>query len=283
MNNEQFFGDEGLTSASANHIANLAKEYYTSIHTKLENIKLYQETLRILGEDKDNIIQEVSDISSIEQDLKDIAEAKSLIAWIREAIKCKDSMYKEISNLKFIDYLENNNIRKEQPVKKEVTEQDWFDSLSVKDRNKYYTLETFASTFGLYIHGDFKLKREQLSKYIENPVEVNECTNYVLIRTRKFPIHIEDVDNLYFSLQGKYREYQAELNSYKNKKDEWIKDQEIKNLAQYESEMTEYNKHLADIIAQYRKFVIEEKNKIKKLKIVIPNNLQAIYKKINNL
>lgn len=283
MNNEQFFGDEGLTSASANHIANLAKEYYTSIHTKLKNINLYQETLHVLGEDKDNTIKEISDISSIEQDLKDIAEAKSLIAWIREAIKCKDNMYEEISNLKLIDYLENNNIRKEHPVKKEVTEQDWFDSLSVKDRNKYYTLETFASTFGSYVHGDFKLKREKLSEYKENPVEIKECTNYVLIRTKKFPIPIEDVDNLYFSLQGRYREYQAELNSYKNKKDEWIKDQEIKNLAQYESEITEYNKHLSNTISQYNNFIIEKKNKIKKLKIVIPNNLQAIYKKINNL
>lgn len=283
MNNEQFFGTEGLTTTSANHIANIAKEYYNSIEAKLRNINLYKETLKILGSDKVDVIKEVSDISSIEKDLKDIAEAKSLIAWLREAIKCKEALYNEIKNLSFLDYIKNSNLVA--PVEKEVTDQDWFNTLSVKDRNKYYTLETYASTFGLFIHENapFKVLRDNFHKFKENPTEVSENPNYVLIKTKTFPISIEEIDNVYFSLQERYREYQAELNSYKNKKDEWLKDQEVKNLAEFEKAMSEHNRILSEKMNEYNKYIIAEKDKIKKLKIVIPNNLQNIYKKINSL
>jgi len=35
---KEFFGKEGLTLTSANHIANMAKEYYTKIETEIKSM-----------------------------------------------------------------------------------------------------------------------------------------------------------------------------------------------------------------------------------------------------
>ena len=36
-----FFGTNGITATSANHIANMAKEYYENLETKLQSLCFY--------------------------------------------------------------------------------------------------------------------------------------------------------------------------------------------------------------------------------------------------
>ena len=47
----KFLGAEGLTQTSANHIANIAKEMYEALETKMESIRLFNRdyTLAING------------------------------------------------------------------------------------------------------------------------------------------------------------------------------------------------------------------------------------------
>ena len=47
-----FFAAAGLTSTSANHIANLAKEYVQAQSQELENVEFYNSFLTIIGSDK---------------------------------------------------------------------------------------------------------------------------------------------------------------------------------------------------------------------------------------
>lgn len=74
-------GEEGvaLTSTSANHIANLAKEY-------------------IQGESS-----EVLD--SLQSLLEGVAQTKSLIAWLREGIKAKENLMKGLQTISLEDWL----------------------------------------------------------------------------------------------------------------------------------------------------------------------------------
>lgn len=51
-----FFAEKGLTSTSANHVANLAKEYIQTIEFNLKYIKFYSETIELIDSDKPRII-----------------------------------------------------------------------------------------------------------------------------------------------------------------------------------------------------------------------------------
>ena len=87
-----FFSKEGngLTSTSANHIANLAKEMVREIETTLANLTLYSTSVALIGSDSVNILSEGDNadaLRDVRSDLHTIAKANSLIAWLREAIK----------------------------------------------------------------------------------------------------------------------------------------------------------------------------------------------------
>ena len=47
--NEVFFGNHGLTSTSANHLANIAKEKIVSNEAKLKNLNFVTTTVDIVG------------------------------------------------------------------------------------------------------------------------------------------------------------------------------------------------------------------------------------------
>ena len=53
-----FFGKVGLTSTSANYTANLSKELYKALETKLDKMVLYTTNVRLIGSSDDSLISE---------------------------------------------------------------------------------------------------------------------------------------------------------------------------------------------------------------------------------
>ena len=47
---KQFFDGSGITSTSANHIANMAKEYIQTLENKIENLSYVGEEVKISGD-----------------------------------------------------------------------------------------------------------------------------------------------------------------------------------------------------------------------------------------
>lgn len=93
---KQFFGDKGLTSTSANHIANLAKEAYERLEAKLNTTSFIRETITVIGSTAETTVKlaQTGLITSAPNILKEICEYKSLIAWLREAIIEKENLFK---------------------------------------------------------------------------------------------------------------------------------------------------------------------------------------------
>ena len=97
-----FFSENGLTVTSANYLANLAKETYKSVEAELSNIVFYNTEVGLLSSQETKpmrIGNTVDDLNAIEQKLDYIAELKSLIAWLREAMKAKSRLFREINDL----------------------------------------------------------------------------------------------------------------------------------------------------------------------------------------
>ena len=82
-----FFGESGLTTTSANHIANIAKEKYQLLLKQLETITLYNTNIGLIGSEKQPLSYGMETLSNVKPSLETIAQLKSLIAWLREAIK----------------------------------------------------------------------------------------------------------------------------------------------------------------------------------------------------
>ena len=283
-----YFGNEGLTSTSANHIANLAKELYCNIEAELANITLYRTSLKIIGRDNEEIIKcFTSEIESVPTKIQEIAECKALIAWLREAIKEKERMTKSLRDYSLEKWIADTN---QEPLdyprcEKEITEEDYRNSLSVKERNRWLTVEAIASTIGKIIHKDGCLSnaRKNLIDKIQNPTFVNANGRDTLIYKYEAGYDLETVDELFFELQTKQREAQAELNGIKHKMEIAIEeDKMLKNQAWQEA-LEEYRIKEGEYLIKYKEFCDKKRKEIRELKIVIPNNLRSIYEKINGL
>jgi hypothetical protein len=292
----QFFLQEGdnqsiaLTSTSANHVANMAKEYLQTLKKEMNDISLVATTVELIGSGNPTILNKGKNkefLDSISIKLHTIVQAQSLIAWLREAIKEKDKMLREISATSVKEWCNKNDKNyPEAPIKESfLTEEEFYNSLSVKTKNNYYQLETLCAVIGKYIHPDGSLSeaREKLKEKINNPNDLKGSGRDALVYTYTPTVSIEEIDNLFFTLQDQHRSAQAELNAMKHKCEVAISQSIIECENKYTKEMQEYNATMSEIISSYNLWKEEEARKVSKLKIIIPNDLIGIYNTIKQL
>ena len=285
-------GEEGvaLTSTSADNIVNLAKEYIQDVETQLNNICFFNVEVALVGSTDASTIQtgETSEVlNNLQSLLEGVAQAKSLIAWLREGIKAKENLIKGLQDISLEDWCKENGIVKpEAPCYGHVlTETEYYDSLPVKKRNRYYQLETEAAVLGKYIHPDGHLSdaRRELKDKLQHPHKVDGKGRNALIYTYTPTVNVVEVDNVFFKLQKKHREIQAKLNAMKYSCEQAINESTNKVNTEYMAAPQKYQAELRDVLGAFKAWEDEKSQEYSKLKIVVPNSLLGIYNTISSL
>ena len=286
---QQFFTTNkqelSLSSTSANHIANLAKEAYERLETKLNTTSFIRETITVIGSTAETNVKlsQAGLITLAPNILKEICEYKSLIAWLREAIKEKENLFK--ANKLWISDEYTEHIKNRPQCEAYLTEQDIIDSWTVKEQEDYLSLETICAVIGKYIHpnGPLSKAKTELSNRINNPV-TTECFGRDTIIRRYYPeCTEEEVNNLFFSLQKNHREYQARLNGIKHKIDMTIREDIQKKDEAYKKALQEFNNKANELLIADKLTRDEKHKEIEALKIVIPNDLKSVYDKLTSM
>lgn len=287
-----FFSPEGrgLTSTSANHVANLAKEMIRDLETSLAELTLYSTTVTLIGGDKTNILDQGAsdkDVEEVIPQLHKIADAKSLIAWLREGIKARDRMIEEVQRLTLAEYAKMKGIELEPQPKPghSLTEDEYLASKSMDERCRYYTLETHAAVLGKAIHpgGEFADARKALQSIAMKPNKVEGNGRDTLIYTYTPTVDEALVEDVYFRLQKQYREAQARLNSMKHECKKAVEDSAIAVNAEYTKALSEWTNRRKVIEAEHAEYIKKRSQEIGNLKIRIPESLQNIYETVSNL
>ena len=214
--------------------------------------------------------------------LRKIAECKNLIAYLREAIKERERLFKEIKNY------ENKEARlalvKPNRVPT-ITVDDVLKSWSVGQLNKYYELEAKCAVFGKFIHegGSFNAQRKAYHATLQRPITVDGKGRDFITHQHVPSLSAEEIDDMFFKLQDEYRSTQAEFNGMKHTIDELIEKDDAEKTASYKKDYEIYFGKLEKIEIEEHEFINAQLKEAQKLKIVIPNNLQGIYSEINNL
>ena len=275
----------GLSSTSANHIANLAKEAYEKLEHQLDGTSFVRETITVIGSTAETNIKIPTPqvLTFAPTILKDICDLKSLIAWLREAIKEKERLFNENKQYQSQEYIDAVNARPQ--LGQYLTKEDVIQSWTVKEQEEYLSLETECAVVGKYIHpnGALSNARKYLSNRMNNPVSTECSGRDTIIRRYYADCNIQDVDDLFFELQKKHRDTQARLNGIKHKIDIAIReDANIKDEA-YKKALEEYHQNLDRLRHQDKMYRDAKHKEIEALKIVIPNNLKNTYNSLARL
>lgn len=289
--NSVFFSENGLTSTSANHVANLAKEYVQNIEKDLSNTSFINTSVTLIDSNNNvttSIGKDATFLELVETKLNKISEAKSLIAWLREALKAKENLQAELNKLATSEWvkMEKNEVYPTFPERDMyMTEDDYYASLNIKDRNRYYMLETQAAVYGKYIHpsGAFSKAREELSDKLNRPHEVKEDGRDTIIYNYTPSVEQSKVEDLFFKLQKDYRQVQAQLNGMKHECELALSENRISIDNKYKEELAKYNQTITNYNAEYNIWMKKKSQEYASLKIAIPDNLKSIYNEVNSL
>ena len=108
MKQNNMLGKDGLTITSANHLANIAKEMYEAAECRLESLKLFSRDYMLAISGKTFRVEnesEKAELNALSSTLMEIGRLKSLIAYLREAIKAKDKLNCDASFEEHIEQL----------------------------------------------------------------------------------------------------------------------------------------------------------------------------------
>lgn len=281
LKHRNFFGESGLTQTSANYIANKAKEYISTLCEKYNRFDFFSTSISLIGSDVKTLISHGMEEETV-KDLKkiclDVAKAKSLIAYLREAIKERDRIIKEIKTMEF-----EHPEAPDSPVREQyLTEEDILNSWSAEKLARYYYLQSIAATFGGMVHpdGPYHKARERFLKLEFNEAQVNGANT--IIKTNVPTVHPAIVDGEFFEMQEQQRNAQAEFNGLRHEIELALEKDKIEKDNKYSTEMKEHVNLTSQICSEdnvKRNGLLQE---ALALKIIIPANLKGIYDKISD-
>ena len=168
METKSFFGENGLTSTSANHYANLAKEMTRRIKERLDAVRFFDIKMSIIGDDRYGTVAHgilPNAFEDIKKGLELITGCNSLIAFFREAIKEKERLTDEANRWEDAERRTdlNNRTREHASLKPKrdayLDADDVVRSWSVGEQERYLSLEAEASVYGKFIHEDGRLSK----------------------------------------------------------------------------------------------------------------------------
>jgi hypothetical protein len=287
---DAYFGEDGLTSTSANFTANLAKECYEGIIEELSSASFYNTDICLIGEANKNRTHtgwNSEKLKTVIAKQEDVIKMKSLIAWLREAIKARTQLMNCVRRMEFSEFLEKNGYElPERPrLVAAITEDEILSNMSIKDRQRMLKLEAIAATYGQYIHktGQYSRARADFNSKMNNPCVTSGVGRDTIITTFTRSVEKDDIDILFFEMQQRQREAQAELNGYKHMIETKIKQDEIEKSRIYAAQCEEYEEKRSALFAKFDTYIKEELARIEKLRIIIPNDLKETYKLVNAL
>jgi hypothetical protein len=282
---KSFFSDQGLTSRSADHICNLAKASYEDLEIKLKSTTFVEEYLSIIGHKEETIVSYATRdiLTEAPEMIKQIYKLKSLVGWLREAMKEKTRLYEENKNFVSEEtrLFTINRPQKEAYLTREELVEQW----DVKQQEDYIACKTLCSVIGNYIHPDKPLDKamKELSKRINKPITTEISGRDTIIRRFQVATTEEEVKELFFSLQKWHREVQARLNGMEHKLDVQVREDIRAKDEAYKAALNTYHATLEELLEKDSLERLKREEEIEKLKIVIPHDLYETYEYLNNL
>lgn len=299
MEARKFFGGNGVSSTSASHIAELARQRAKTYQSLLNRSSFVSQSMSLLGCDERTAVKggmNRTAFPELAEALTEVSRCNALTAYLMEAVKEKERIYEEAKSYKdvagraVIAQLRKELVSPKKPTP--PTEEDVIRTWSVGELEHYLTLQAKVAVLGKYIHEDGPLDRArtEMLHATETPNKVTENGRDTIIYHFDHTVGQSEVEDFYFKLQAEHRKSQAEFNGMKKKIADTIETETIAKNDEFARLQDEYWK--ADINIDRQEEVVRRNEEAKKtallaeireLKIVIPNNLRPIYDILSNL
>lgn len=299
---------DGISSSEANHIAEKGKEMVKMNDSKINNALPSNDTIHF-SEDKPISLRKTDAVDFVKLGLSN-GNIYGLSAWLREGIKAKDSglallKTKDIGEFSKITSLTSLQI----PLKKDVKLQTFTDSdakahLGIKEYAEYLKLNSECAELGKLIHNNGYLTQ------IKEKVQLNKTTYFHALKDGvgekdypvecKFVYTVDEITKQFTDVLNLHREKENKLNWYRSKIQNLMVQENARLERDFRKALAEANiefdtlnqKYMQernvqmDLMAKETSIAREVRYQCVSLlasyKIVIPDDLQEVYKTISS-
>lgn len=279
--------ESGITSTSANYLANLAQEVIQEKKLELENTSFVDSRIVTplcpegLDYEKANY-----DLRNISEKIREIARYNTFCAWMREAIKAKEKALNDINNENYEEWLKRNDKVVEDKRELELKEEsDFIDELSIGERYTMLMTEAVASSFGKLIHQDSPISnaRKQMQYRKLHPTDVKGTGAELTLTRYTVAADSAEVENMFLSLQNEQREAEKQLNAIKSRIKSSKEEYNINAHNEYRQILKERVDRDKTLHIEFEKDKAERRVSLNKMKILVPDALKDIYEHLNKL
>ena len=304
-NCEKFFGTSGYTSTSANYIANKAKEMVEGINA--DSIDFITTKVSSLNNDKEMILSRGLDENQLDTLIErqvTASKLNGLISWMREAIRAKETLLNQCERTNFNTWMKENYpdvdlntfgadvIDNPEPEDITMTADEWaMNNMSIKEINEYLFLLAACSKIGKFIHPNGEYSRARATALQKHGTSsVKDYQSSTVIYNYESSVPADAIEKKFFEMQELHREYQKRLNSIKFNIDnevQKLKDQYVAMLDKYNEIESTNNVNIDKKRSEYKTLFntwkMKKLEELRKLKIIIPNDLKPIVDLVNNV
>lgn len=304
-NCEKFFGTSGYTSTSANYIANKAKEMVEGINA--DSIDFITTKVSSLNNNTEMILSRGLDENQLDTLIERqviASKLNGLISWMREAIRAKETLLNQCERTNFNTWMKENYpdvdlntfgadvIDNPEPEDITMTADEWaMANMSIKEINEYLFLLAACSKIGKFIHPNGEYSRARATALQKHGTSsVKDYQSSTVIYNYESSVPADAIEKKFFEMQELHREYQKRLNSIKFNIDnevQKLKDQYVAMLDKYNEVESTNNANISKKRAEYRTMFnawkMKKLEELRKLKIIIPNELKEIVELVNNV
>ena len=282
----------GITSTSANTLANWAKNEAYAATIELASLTFVNTRVELInGENPKTVGIGAKDTARVGSLIEKIAKLNSFSAWMREGIKAKENLLRELNDLDVEDYaeLKGNELPEEPDYPSTVKAEDILNEMDVKKRNNYLRLEAFAAAYGKYVHstsdstGAVARARNELAEKIARPTKVEGSGRDCVLYTYAPSASMAEVDEMFNVLQETQRSYEQQLNAIKYSIESEVNKRNAKAHGEYNQALATYHAEMKALREALHEYKIKERERIGRLKIVVPNELKETYEYLNSL
>lgn len=301
--NSPFFakeGEKGLNETSAAHLCSLASQIVEKDEADIQNINFLNTYIQIIGSgvrQQCGIGTTSEEINKVSEKLARIARMNAFISWYAEARKELEDTKKIVDYCNLETYVQFIGVEMpEVPVQKSAGElptlEDVIKDMSIKDRQTYLALEAKAAVLGKAIHPNrsIAIARKRMFEKLSTPFNADLNGRDTIIKEYQASVPVEEVENLYNSLEKEYRSVQQSLNHMKSdlrkqldarKREHHIKEMEY--LEEYQTEYEKYQIAKKKLREEFTRWQEERATQLSRVKFAIPLALEPVVKELNNL
>lgn len=292
-------GAKGLSETSANHLCAVAAHLRDQHAAVLENVNFINSFIDVVGSNAESKPTKIgmTELTSIDIAIKEIGRMNAFISWFAEGRSKLEELKNYIEDLQLDEWLELQGIEKpNKPVLttsevKVSTMQDIINEMSIKDRQIYLALEAQASVYGKFVHAKQPMDRARtaLHNVISQPYTNSGLGRDTIITYSVPSIDPEEVDKEFNKLQYEYRQIEQKLNHMKVdiRKKLTLRNTEENNerrlrMLEYNKKREVYDSRMQELTLQFGQWVLEEKTRLSKIKLAIPEGLVETYNFLQN-